>query len=78
MSPVLWFYAGCALGGAVGAVTAALCRSAARADTQVPLLLPGVWVVDIDPSGDCTSWVRQPVDFAAAVERLPGEIPDQP
>lgn len=70
MSAVGWFLLGAVTGSTVGLLTAALCSAAGRADTQIPHLAPGVWLVDIDPAGDCVSWVRQPVDLAGAAERL--------
>lgn len=70
MSGIGWFLVGAVAGSTVGLLTAALCTAAGHADTHTPHLGPGVWLVDIDPDGDCTTFARQPVDIGAAVERL--------
>jgi len=70
MNALGWFLFGGSAGALVALTACAVGRVIDVDDRQVPLLMPGVWLIDIDPTGDCVAWVRQPVDIASAAERL--------
>lgn len=58
----------------VGLLVGALCCAAKHADQ--PFLLPGTWIVDVDPNGDIASAERRidtPIDWDEIVRRAHGE-----